>query len=516
MEIWTTGTSRVDTAQLRRVAHLLRWLLPRLLAAQGASVSVRATLEAETYLLGASVAACLGEAYKVSAGTAQMVGRIESFACKLEAAASRYEQAEARNRSRAHKNLLGVALFGLLDGVPAPLGGIVLTGVGLLPVFGVTKPLGIEGELAARGMNKTSQWLFPTSTLVGSLSGKSPAQAAAAPAAVLAALSANPAGFPRRIRLVGPDGRVSYVRASDPLAQLKASRLQSLAMGVDVLQSPRAIEGAFALLVGANALEARNRGQTINKMYGHTAPKLSPTCAVRVAGGPPAAATALTASALAGRLGQVKSCAPADPGAHVEVLRHVNTAGKVSWTVNIRGMETFASGGKNTLGMQTNLQAVAGMRADQEIAVEKALELVGHSQGSAVATSLAADPVFTRKYNVKSVLAIAGPTRPATARKAAENGVDVLFVRDTSDAVPGLDGNAVDPQLPSLVADTTDNPARVPHSMENYQRILAEAEKRHVPYLQSWNARRNSALGLDRGATTKAYEFFAERVGPNR
>ena len=144
------------------------------------------------------------------------------------------------------------------------------------------------------------------------------------------------------------------------------------------------------------------------------------------------------------------------------------------------------------------------------------MELVGHSQGSAVATSLAADPVFTRKYNVKSVLAIAGPTRPATARKAAENGVDVLFVRDTSDAVPGLDGNAVDPQLPSLVADTTDNPARVPHSMENYQRILAEAEKRHVPYLQSWNARRNSALGLDRGATTKAYEFFAERVGPNR
>ena len=524
MDIWTTGTARVDTSQLRSVVTLLRLLLGRLLLAQGLTVTAEALLRTEQTVFGMRGAYYVGQLRHLRIQTDHVRTQVADFATRIQVAAQKYDRAEQKNLARAHRNPLGRLVVAALQLVPQPFAGPVTAGVALLPIFGVSRPVGVEGELAARGMNLTSIWMFPTTAYLGSLRGKSPAQSAAMPAAALAGLVSNPAFGKRRIRIVGPDGQIRYVGATSPVRQIAVSRVDSAGALIDTSRSPGLVLGAATLLAAANLIELGSKGQTINHLFGKKPAPPSPTCAVEVNGALPSVPTALTASTMADRLSKIKNCGPDSPGAHVEVLKHVNKVGKVSWTVNIRGMETFASGGRNPLGMQTNLQAVAGMETDQQRIVESALdqagargepvELVGHSQGSAVATSLAADPVFTRKYNVKSVLAVAGPTRADTARRAASNGVDVLFVRDTSDAVPGLDGHSVDPQLPSLVADTTDAPARNPHGMDNYRNILVQAQKRGVPYLEQWTQRRNNALGLDSDTETRAYEFFAERMPP--
>lgn len=52
MDIWTTGTARVDTGQLRSVVTLLRLLLGRLLLAQGLTVTAEAMLRTEQTVFG--------------------------------------------------------------------------------------------------------------------------------------------------------------------------------------------------------------------------------------------------------------------------------------------------------------------------------------------------------------------------------------------------------------------------------------------------------------------------------
>ena len=119
-----------------------------------------------------------------------------------------------------------------------------------------------------------------------------------------------------------------------------------------------------------------------------------------------------------------------------------------SWTVDIRGTQSFAIGQSGPQDMTTNLQGVAGMNSDQLDAIKEAMnaagiapgeavEFAGHSQGGIMAAQMAADPCVRARYNVVSVVTAGSPT--ATI---APSDVPVLAYENSGDIVPGLDGNA--------------------------------------------------------------------------
>jgi pimeloyl-ACP methyl ester carboxylesterase len=63
--------------------------------------------------------------------------------------------------------------------------------------------------------------------------------------------------------------------------------------------------------------------------------------------------------------------------------------------------------------------------------------LVGHSQGGMVATALAADPGFTRHFNVQHVVTAGSPTAQVPDLPA---GTSAIHLENRGDVVPLLDG----------------------------------------------------------------------------
>ena len=119
-----------------------------------------------------------------------------------------------------------------------------------------------------------------------------------------------------------------------------------------------------------------------------------------------------------------------------------------SWTVDIRGTQSFTVGTDGPQDKLTNLQGVGGMDSDQFYAIQEAMkdagiapgeavEFAGHSQGGIMAAQLAADPAVREHYNVVSVVTADSPT--ATI---APTDVPVLSYENSGDVVPGLDGYA--------------------------------------------------------------------------
>ncbi|MGO3797282.1 MAG: hypothetical protein ACTJGR_09210, partial [Pauljensenia sp.] len=150
------------------------------------------------------------------------------------------------------------------------------------------------------------------------------------------------------------------------------------------------------------------------------------------------------------RVGGVRS---AQDAGQVEILRHrtpgVGGVERTSWSVVIRGTQAWGVGGPNPQDMLSNLQAVAGEESDQSRAVLAAMEgagiaagepveLVGHSQGGAIAAQLASDPEVAARYRVTSVLTAGAPAGGAEGGP----GVGMLNLENTRDPVPGLDGAA--------------------------------------------------------------------------
>lgn len=176
-----------------------------------------------------------------------------------------------------------------------------------------------------------------------------------------------------------------------------------------------------------------------------------PAVAVAPAGAPPhRVPTPRMPSQVLARVSGLRSARDAG---QVEILRHstpgAGGAERRSWSVVIRGTQVWGVGGANPQDMLSNLQAVAGEESDQSRAVLAAMEragiaagepveLVGHSQGGAIAAQLASDPEVSARYRVASVLTAGAPTG------GAETGPEVgmLNLENTRDPVPGLDGAA--------------------------------------------------------------------------
>ena len=203
-----------------------------------------------------------------------------------------------------------------------------------------------------------------------------------------------------------------------------------------------------------------------------------------------------------------------------------------SWTVDIRGTQSFDIGQAGPQDMTTNLQGVAGMSSDQLDAIKEAMnaagiapgeavEFAGHSQGGIMAAQMAADPSVRARYNVVSVVTAGSPT--ATI---APSDVPVLSYENSGDIVPGLDGNGTRGDNVTTVAfrdyEATchaDDPVPCSHSAPLYvdeiRRTLAAARTSSDPGLTALaaaEARRTQALGLTQNTQTTIHHYQTRRI----
>ena len=203
-----------------------------------------------------------------------------------------------------------------------------------------------------------------------------------------------------------------------------------------------------------------------------------------------------------------------------------------SWTVDIRGTQSFYIGQTGPQDMTTNLQGVAGMTSDQLDAIKEAMdaagiapgeavEFAGHSQGGIMAAQLAADPGVRARYNVVSVVTAGSPT--ATI---APSGVPVLSYENSGDIVPGSDGNATRGEGVTTVRfhdyEATchaDDPVPCAHSAPLYvdeiRSTLGAAPASSDPGLSALaaaEARRTQALGLTQNTQTTIHHYQTRRI----
>ena len=203
-----------------------------------------------------------------------------------------------------------------------------------------------------------------------------------------------------------------------------------------------------------------------------------------------------------------------------------------SWTVDIRGTQSFTVGTDGPQDMLTNLQGVGGMDSDQFYAIQEAMkdagiapgeavEFAGHSQGGIMAAQLAADPSVREHYNVVSVVTAGSPT--ATI---APTDVPVLSYENSGDIVPGLDGYATHGENVTTVmfhdyeatCDASD-PVPCSHSASVYvdeiRSSLNAAATSSDPGLGALavaEARRTHALGLTERTQTTIHHYQTRRI----
>ena len=203
-----------------------------------------------------------------------------------------------------------------------------------------------------------------------------------------------------------------------------------------------------------------------------------------------------------------------------------------SWTVDIRGTQSFAIGQSGPQDMTTNLQGVAGMASDQLDAImeamdaagitpEEAVEFAGHSQGGIMAAQLAADPAVRARYNVVSVVTAGSPT--ATV---APSDVPVLSYENSGDIVPGLDGNATrgdnvttvrfhDYEAAAHPEDPVPSSHSAPLYVDEIRSTLDAARASSDPGLSALaaaEAHRTQALGLSQDTQTTIHHYQTRRI----
>ena len=203
-----------------------------------------------------------------------------------------------------------------------------------------------------------------------------------------------------------------------------------------------------------------------------------------------------------------------------------------SWTVDIRGTQSFAIGQTGPQDMTTNLQGVAGMSSDQLDAIKEAMnaagiapgeavEFAGHSQGGIMAAQMAADPSVRARYNVVSVVTAGSPT--ATI---APSDVPVLAYENSGDIVAGLDGNATrgdnvttvmfrDYEATCHADDTVPCSHSAPLYVDEIRSTLDAAHTSSDPGLGALAAaevRRTQALGLTHNTQTTVHHYQTRRI----
>jgi alpha-beta hydrolase superfamily lysophospholipase len=146
----------------------------------------------------------------------------------------------------------------------------------------------------------------------------------------------------------------------------------------------------------------------------------------------------------------------------------------------------------------------AGARRDEPIL------LAGHSQGGIIATRLAADPAFRRRYRVTSVLTAGSPV----GHVPTPRGVAVLHVEHAGDAVPLLD-HARNPGTADRLTVTRrrgTGPDAASHDAAAYARTGALIDSSRHPSVRAWRRQARAVLASP-GTTATRTVYRVERPG---
>ena len=141
--------------------------------------------------------------------------------------------------------------------------------------------------------------------------------------------------------------------------------------------------------------------------------------------------------------------------------------------------------GEHARDMETNYQLIGGMdsaygQGIQQAMLDAGLEgkdvmLVGHSQGGMVSTSLAADPDFSRHFNVQHVVTAGAPTAQVPD---LPSGTSAIHLENRGDAVPLLDGedNPDQPNRTTVKFDEGSSDIADNHAIKHYANGAAAAD----------------------------------------
>ncbi|MDT0187822.1 hypothetical protein Q9S36_47320 [Microbacterium sp. ARD31] len=174
-----------------------------------------------------------------------------------------------------------------------------------------------------------------------------------------------------------------------------------------------------------------------------------------------------------------------DPGKHGAI--QIQQVGD-KYIVYIPGtddMSPIPQDGEHARDMETNYQLIGGVdsaygRGIQQAMIDAGLEgkdvmLVGHSQGGMVSTSLAADPEFTRHFNVEHVVTAGSPTAQVTD---LPDSTHAIHFENRGDAVPLLDGedNPDEPNRTTVKFDEGSSDIGDNHGLDHYAHGAAAAD----------------------------------------
>ena len=171
----------------------------------------------------------------------------------------------------------------------------------------------------------------------------------------------------------------------------------------------------------------------------------------------------------------------------IEVQSFTGDDGVARHVVYLPGTDDMAAlpTGDLVRDMETNYQLIGGTDSAYGRGIRsalldagldgKAVMLVGHSQGGMVATSLAADPDFTHKFDVEHVLTAGSPTAQVAQ---LPDGTQALHLENRGDAVPLLDGedNPDQPHRTTVLFDGGTHRTADNHDLVRYAAGAAAAE----------------------------------------
>lgn len=183
------------------------------------------------------------------------------------------------------------------------------------------------------------------------------------------------------------------------------------------------------------------------------------------------------------------------PDETVEVQQVTHGDGSVTWAVFVRGTDDLTVGSTSPFSAENNLLLAQGERSEGMALVESAMVqagipvggavgIYGHSQGGTVAASLAADPTFRRRYDVRSVATFGSPV----AAIVPSTPVPMLSVQNQDEVVSSLAG-AAPPDSPERVTIDAELPGAFgsgptgagAHSLDTHAAVLGSALDRDLP-----------------------------------
>ena len=201
------------------------------------------------------------------------------------------------------------------------------------------------------------------------------------------------------------------------------------------------------------------------------------------------------------------------PQKSVSVLRTTHLDGTETWAVFVRGTDDWAPGSTSPFSGEGNFDLMAGTPSGGTALVESALQqagvpvgaavgLYGHSAGGIIAMRLSDDPVFRRRYDLRSVTTFGSPTATLTQTSP----VPTLHVENNQEAVASLDAS-VSPATTDRVTVSADLPGLAigeAHSMSTHREVLDSAIRQGSPAVLYAVEQQQAMLGgpASAGSTT--------------